>query len=103
MSFPNSGVFWVALVGLVLVLGVLAAADAVFALRYRQLIGHWVQAWARRFPILAFLLAMVLGLLIGHFYWSTPPLCPTGTNGQVLQAGTDRDCVPPNPGPPANT
>ncbi len=103
MTFPNAGVLGVAFVGLVLLLGILAAADAVFARRYGQLIGHWVQAWARRFPVLAFLLAMVLGMLIGHFYWSTPPVCPTGLNGQVLQAGTDRDCVLANPSPPANT
>jgi Zn-dependent protease len=103
MTYPNGDVLLVAFVGLVLVLGILAAADAFFVRRYSQLIGHWVQAWARRFPVLAFLLAMVLGLLIGHFYWSTPPVCPTGANGQVLQAGTDRDCVPANPSPPANT
>jgi hypothetical protein len=103
MIFPNLGVLAVALTGLVVLLGGLTVADAVFARRYGQLIGHWVQAWARRFPVLAFLLAMVLGLLIGHFYWSTPPVCPYGLNGQILQAGTDRDCVPPNPSPPANT
>lgn len=103
MTFPNAGVLGVAFVSLVLMLGILAAADAVFARRYGLLIGHWVQAWARRFPVLAFLLAMVLGMLIGHFYWSTPPVCPTAANGQVLQAGTDRDCVLANPSPPANT
>lgn len=102
MISPNWQVLLVALVGLGLVLG-LVAADAFFVRTYQQPVGRWVEAWARRFPILAFLLAAVLGLLIGHFYWSTPPECPVGAQGQILQAGTDRDCIPPHPSQPANT
>lgn len=101
MDFPNGQVLVVALVGIGFVVA-LAVADAIFIPTYRQPIGRWIEAWARRFPVLAFLLAAVLGLLIGHFYWSTPPECPV-VNGQVVQAGTDRDCVPPHPSPPPNT
>lgn len=103
MISPNWQVLLVAVVGLGLMLGGLVAADAVFVRRYQQPVGRWVEAWARRFPVLAFLLAMVFGLLIGHFYWSTPPVCLVNAQGQVTQAGTDRDCVPPHPSPPANT
>ena len=100
--FPNLGVWLVALVGLGLMLG-LVAGDVFFIRTYLQPIGRWVEAWSRRFPVLAFLLAMVVGMLIGHFYWSTPPPCPIGPQGQVLQAGTDRDCVPPHATPPTDT
>ena len=103
MTSPNWQVLLVVVVGLGVMLGGLVAADAVFVRRYQQPVGRWVAAWARRFPVLAFLLAMVIGLLIGHFYWSTPPVCPLGPQGQVMQAGTDRDCVPPHPSQPANT
>lgn|GEM_PF-2843966 len=103
MTSPNWQVGLVALVGLGVMLGGLVAADAVFVRRYQQPVGRWVAAWARRYPVLAFLVAMVIGLLIGHFYWSTPPVCPIGPQGQVMQAGTDRDCAPPHPSPPANT
>jgi Zn-dependent protease len=99
---PNWQVLLVALVGVGLVLS-LVVADVFFMRTYRQPVGRWVEAWARRFPILAFLLAAVLGLLIGHFYWSTPPECPVNAQGQLLQAGTDRDCVPAHPSPPPNT
>jgi hypothetical protein len=100
--YPNLQVWLVALVGLGLILG-LVVADVIFLRTYRQPVGRWIEAWARRFPVLAFLLAAVLGLLIGHFYWSTPAPCPVGANGLVLQAGTDRDCVPPKVTPPADT
>ncbi len=100
--YPNLQVWLVALVGLGLILA-LVVADVFFLRTYWQPIGRWVEAWARRFPVLAFLLAAVLGLLIGHFYWSTPAPCPVGAQGQVLQAGTDRDCVPPRATPPTHT
>lgn len=100
--YPNLQVWLVALVGLGLMLA-LVVADVFFIRTYMQPIGRWIEAWARRFPVLAFLLAAVLGMLIGHFYWSTPSPCPVGEHGQVLQAGTDRDCVPPHASPPPET
>ena len=102
MISPNWQVLLVALVGVGLVLA-LVVADVFFMRTYMQPVGRWVEAWARRFPILAFLLAAVLGLLIGHFYWSTPPECPVNAQGLLIQAGTDLDCIPPHPSPPANT
>jgi len=102
MITPNWQVLVVALTGGGLVVALLVS-DALFIRRFRQPVGRWVQAWARQFPVLAFLLAAVLGLLIGHFYWSTQPVCPVSGNGQIIQAGTDRDCIPANPSPPPNT
>jgi uncharacterized integral membrane protein len=89
--FPNLGVWLVSSVGFGLIVALLVF-DAAFIYRNSRPVGRWVEAWARRFPILAFLLALVLGLLIGHFYWSTAPVCP---QAQQSTAGTDRDCVPP--------
>lgn len=91
-TFPNFGVWLVATVGLGMIVA-LSAFDTFFIVRNSQPVGRWVEAWARRFPVLAFLLAAVLGLLIGHFYWSTPPVCP---HGSVASVGTDHDCVPAN-------
>jgi uncharacterized integral membrane protein len=90
--YPNFGVWLVATVGFGMIVALLAF-DAFFIVRNSEPVGRWVEAWARRFPVIAFLLAAVLGLLIGHFYWSTPPICP---QGQQSTAGTDRDCVPSN-------
>ena len=95
MHFPNQGVFWVAVVGLGLLVA-LALFDGWFIRRSGQPVGRWVQAWARRFPVLAFVLAGVFGTLYGHFYWSTPPICPTAAS----HAGTDADCTPAHPSPP---
>src|SRR5258708_11627684 len=100
--YPNLQVWLVALVGLGLILG-LVVADVFFLRTFWQPIGRWVEAWARRFPVLAFLLAAVLGLLIGHFYWSTPAPCPVGAQGQGLHAGADRDLGPPPGAPPPRT
>jgi Zn-dependent protease len=102
VTFPNLQVLIVAVVGIGLLVA-LAVADAAFIQTFRQPIGRWVEAWSRRFPILAFLLAAVLGLLIGHLYWSVPPVCPISAQGQILQAGTDKDCIPPHTSPPPNT
>jgi uncharacterized integral membrane protein len=86
----NLGVWLVALGGFGMILA-LMLFDAWFIRRNSQPVGRWVEAWARRFPVLAFLLAAVLGLLIGHFYWSTPPVCP---QSQAAVTEVDRDCVP---------
>lgn len=95
--FPNLGVWLVAFVGFGMILG-LTILDVRFIRTDGQPVGRWVQAWARRYPVLAFLLAAVLGLLIGHFYWSTPPICPV-SHGQTIPVGTDRDCTNAQPGP----
>ena len=92
MSFPNGGVLLVALVGIGLVVA-LALFDVYFIRRSGQPVGRWVQAWARRYPILAFLLVMILGMLVGHFYWSTQPPCPTLHPGQAPPAATEPDCI----------
>jgi hypothetical protein len=96
MHFPNPGVLGVALVGLGLLLA-LAFFNGLFIHRNGQPVGRWVQAWARRFPVLAFLLVAVLGTLLGHFYWSTPPMCPMVAAGSGLPVDTDRDCTSTRP------
>jgi hypothetical protein len=85
--YPDARVFWVAGLGLGALL-ILCVSDAVLVFRAGQPAGRWVEAWARRFPVLAFFLACVLGLLVGHFYWSTPAPCPT-VPGQYAEP----DCV----------
>lgn len=92
MNSPNSGVLVVAFVGVGLVLA-LALFDARYIRRNGQPVGRWVQAWARRFPIAAFLLVTILGLLVGHFYWSTQPMCPRLHPGQAPPPATEPDCV----------
>jgi hypothetical protein len=76
MVYPDSQIFWVAAVGLGALLS-LCVADSYLILRSGQPAGRWIEAWARRYPVIAFFLVAVLGLLIGHFYWSTPEPCPT--------------------------
>jgi hypothetical protein len=92
VTSPNPGVLSVAVVAL---LGLLALAlfDAWFNRRSGQPVGRWVQAWARRFPVLAFVLVAVLGALIGHFYWSTPGRCPTAASGQAPASRVEPDCI----------
>lgn len=100
MIFPNPGVWGVALVGIGLLL-LTAVFDWRFIHRNGQPVGRWVQAWARRFPIFAFLLAALVGMLVGHFYWSTPPNCPQSVAaGAAVPAGTDADCTRPGSSPP---
>jgi hypothetical protein len=96
--FPNAGSFLVS----ALFIGIVAAFSlfsAYFIASNPQPIGGWIQAWARRFPVLAFLLVTVLGMLVGHFYWSTQPPCPVVQGGQQ-STSPDLDCrLAPTPSP----
>lgn len=92
MTFPNGGVLAVGLVGFGMLL-LTAVFDWRLVGRDGQPVGRWVQAWARRFPVFALLLAAILGMLLGHFYWSTPPTCPQVAAGAPPPAGTDADCL----------
>ncbi len=62
------GISIVALVGLGMMFGI-AALDAVLEA------GHWVpidqrlQTWSGRYPYFAVALTVVLGALLGHFFW----------------------------------
>ena len=33
--------------------------------------GHWVRAWAHRYPVFAAAMALVAGGLVGHFFFAT--------------------------------
>ncbi len=48
--------------------------------------GVWVQAWAKQYVVIAALLAFFVGALIGHFYWATPPNCPSQTSQSAAGA-----------------
>lgn len=87
MVYPDTHIFWVAAISLGMLL-ILCGSDTYLIYRSGQPAGRWVEAWARSFPVLAFLLAAVLGMLVGHFYWSTPEPCPTA-QGQYGEP----DCV----------
>jgi hypothetical protein len=66
----NLGVLKVGVVGFALPF-VLVAVDALIAGRGKDTyVGHWAQAWARRFPAFALAIAVVIGALVGHFYWA---------------------------------
>jgi len=63
--FKASGVVF----GLVLTI---VAADAILARRgIDTSVGHWAQAWARRYPAFALAISFFFGALIGHFFWDT--------------------------------
>jgi len=68
----------------------------------RESVGHWAQAWARRYPMFALATSFSFGALIGHFFWTpgirlrssdkpvlnrcdsrTPYLIPNGTQESV--------------------
>jgi hypothetical protein len=57
----------------------LAVLDFVCELTRRRSIGQRFQTWSRRYPVYAFALILVLGALLGHFFWqeaTTPPIQP---------------------------
>jgi len=65
---------------------VVAVLDLWFRRRGGPTVGQTVQAWSRRYPVFALAFAIVLGLLVGHFFWSTPEDCKiTGPNAPVIQ------------------
>jgi hypothetical protein len=57
-------------------LGALAGLDFVCELTRRRSLGQRFQTWSRRYPVYAFALILVLGALLGHFFWqeATSPL-----------------------------
>jgi hypothetical protein len=60
-------------------MGALAVLDFVCELTRRRSIGQRFQTWSRRYPMYAFALILVLGALLGHFFWqevTSPPIRP---------------------------
>jgi hypothetical protein len=58
---------------------VLAALDFVCEVTRRRSLGQRFQTWSRRYPMYAFALIVVIGALLGHFFWqeaTSPPLGP---------------------------
>ncbi len=64
----------------------------------RPRVGELIQVWSKRYPVFALAFAMVMGLLVGHFFWSTPGECRiTTANAPAVQLPeNDRDCRPPS-------
>ena len=59
-----------------IVMCALAALDFVCELTRRRSLGQRFSAWSRRYPAYAFVLVVVIGALLGHFFWqeATAPL-----------------------------
>jgi len=50
-------------------LSTLAALDFVCELTRRRSLGQRFQTWSRRYPLYALALILVVGALLGHFFW----------------------------------
>lgn len=61
---------------LLLALCALAVLDFLCELTRRRSLGQRFQTWSRRYPVYAFGLIVVIGALLGHFFWqeATSPL-----------------------------
>lgn len=67
----NLGVLKVAVVVFGLILSVLVADSVLIGRRANTYIGHWAQAWSRRYPIFALAISFFFGAMVGHFFWDT--------------------------------
>ena len=54
-----------------LLLGV-AVVDIYFEYHHRRTVGDRLRSWAGQQPMLAAAVALLLGAMIGHFFWRTP-------------------------------
>jgi hypothetical protein len=86
----NFGVERVVLIGYGVLLGI-GALNLVLVVLDRPGVGLWVQTWARRYFVLAALLAFFVGAVIGHFFLATPPSCPK-PSAQSLAAAAYPQC-----------
>lgn len=90
MPWINFGVERVVLVGFGVPLAI-GALNLLLVVLDRPGFGLWIQTWARRYVMLAGVLAFFVGALVGHFYWATPPRCPSST-AQALAAAQYPNC-----------
>lgn len=67
----NVGLFKVGLVVFGLIFTVVAVDAILMGRRDDTYVGHWAQAWARRYPLFALAISFFFGALIGHFFWNT--------------------------------
>ncbi len=67
----NFGIERVVLVGFGAIVAILVF-DLFLVLAGQAPWGHWVRAWAQRYPVFGAGLALVAGGLIGHFFFATP-------------------------------
>jgi hypothetical protein len=57
----------------------LAVLDFLCEVTRRRSLGQRFRTWSRRYPLYAFALILVVGALLGHFFWqeaTSPPLGP---------------------------
>ena len=71
MNLLKIGIAAVAVVALGLPIAV-AFIEGELERRGRRTIGQRLATWSRRNPWFAAVLSIVLGALIGHFFWPTP-------------------------------
>jgi hypothetical protein len=67
----NLGLFKLAAVVFGLLLAVTIANALLLGRKSDTYVGHWAQAWARRYPQFALAISFFFGALIGHFFWDT--------------------------------
>jgi len=67
----NLGLLKVGIVVFGLALTLLAADGILISRNSETSVGHWAQAWARRYPTFALATSFFFGALIGHFFWDT--------------------------------
>src|SRR5260221_649936 len=70
----NAGVFRVGAVFFGLLLALVLANTVIAGRGNDTYVGHWAQAWARRYPLFALAISFFFGALIGHFFWDS--WCP---------------------------
>jgi len=71
MMWKAFGIERVALIGFGALLGV-GLLNLFLPMLGRPSFGMWVREWAKRYVVLAALLALFIGALAGHFFWATP-------------------------------
>jgi len=67
----NLGLLKVGIVVFGLALTLLAANGILISRNSETSVGHWAQAWARRYPMFALATSFFFGALIGHFFCDT--------------------------------
>ena len=67
----NFGLFKVGVVVFGLALTLLVANGILIGRSGETSVGHWAQAWARRYPLFALAISFFFGAMIGHFFWDT--------------------------------
>jgi hypothetical protein len=65
----------IAVIALVVIAALLSVtlADVALELLGQSSIGQRIQRWARRYVVVSTILVLVVGALLGHFFWQPTP------------------------------